>query len=317
MIAHEQKGPATVAAGDEAQAQNAFSIDNITSQFVSAMRAVEVAPANGISIFADGILHRFRVEGDKTGRKNGWYVLHADGVPSGCFGSWKAGLSRRWCSKRQNQMTAAERRLVRQRAAAASAKRGELEAQRHRAASVRAGNLLQQSYPADPAHPYLVAKRIAPCRARQRGDRLVLRILDFNRRTLSLQFIGPDGDKKLLRGGRKAGGFMAVAGRMPGASRVLIAEGFATAATLAQAEPEAFVIAAVDAGNLHAVATAARRQWPAVDIVVCADADPIGRAKGRAAAIAAGAKLAVPEFPSGALGSDFNDLAALRALEVA
>ena len=310
------KSPATVAADDEAQAQNAFCIDNITSQFVSAMRAVEVAPSNGTPIFADGILHRFRVEGDKPGRRNGWYVLHSDGVPSGCFGSWKSGVTRRWCSKRKSQMTAAERRALRQRAATAAAKRAEIEAQRHKDASVRATKLLRQSHPADPAHPYLVAKRIRPHSARQRGDLLVLRIVDFKRRTLSVQFIGPGGRKRLLKGARKAGGFIVVAGRMPSASRILIAEGFATGATLAQAESDAFVLAAVDAGNLHAVAVGARRQWPTIEIVVCADADDVGRAKARAAAIAAGAKLAVPEFPSGAPGSDFNDLAALCAKEV-
>ena len=46
--------------------------------------------------------------------------------------------------------------------------------------------------------------------------------------------------------------------------------------------PLSFAIAAVDAGNLYSVATGARRQWPAAEIVVCSDADDVGREKARA-----------------------------------
>ena len=38
---------------------------------------------------ADSGIHRFHVPGDKAGKLNGWYVLFADGIASGCFGSWK------------------------------------------------------------------------------------------------------------------------------------------------------------------------------------------------------------------------------------
>jgi putative DNA primase/helicase len=71
--------------------------------------------------------------------------------------------------------------------------------------------------------------------------------------------------------------------------------------------PDALVLSAIDAGNLHPVATEARRGWPDKELVICADADPIGEAKARHAAIAAGALVAVPEFPAGMEGSDWND----------
>jgi len=71
----------------------------------------------------------------------------------------------------------------------------------------------------------------------------------------------------------------------------------------------------VDAGNLKAVATGARNRWPNVDIVVCGDDDRQtegnpGSTNARAAAIAAGARYALPEWPPAApLNlSDFNDL---------
>ena len=41
----------------------------------------------------DGEIHRFHVEGDKRGTKNGWYLLHLDEVPAGHFGCHKRELS--------------------------------------------------------------------------------------------------------------------------------------------------------------------------------------------------------------------------------
>jgi putative DNA primase/helicase len=98
-----------------------------------------------------------------------------------------------------------------------------------------------------------------------------------------------------------------VAGEIAHAPRVLIAEGWATGATLSDMNPDALVLSAIDAGNLHPVATEARRAWPDRELVICADADPVGKAKGRAAAISASALIAVPEFPEGTEGSDWND----------
>ena len=39
----------------------------------------------------DGILRRFKVDGDRAGSNNGWYVLYGDGLPAGSYGSWKTG----------------------------------------------------------------------------------------------------------------------------------------------------------------------------------------------------------------------------------
>ena len=57
----------------------------------------------------DGALHRFRIEGDKAGSLNGWYVLHGDGVPAGSYGSWKSGETFTWCAKSHTEMTETER----------------------------------------------------------------------------------------------------------------------------------------------------------------------------------------------------------------
>ena len=48
---------------------------------------------------ADGAIHRFMVPGDRAGSYNGWYLLFADGIASGCFGSWKVGAVHHWNSR--------------------------------------------------------------------------------------------------------------------------------------------------------------------------------------------------------------------------
>ena len=63
-----------------------LSLSEVKEQFAREMRAHGVPSID--EIVADGRLHRYRVEGDKAGKRNGWYVLHADGVPAGMFGSF-------------------------------------------------------------------------------------------------------------------------------------------------------------------------------------------------------------------------------------
>lgn len=216
------------------------------------------------------------------------------------------GLTEIWKGQSTAVISPAERAELDAQIAAAKA----TQERAHKATALRASRIRNESKPASPEFKYFVVKGVTPNNARFYRGRLALPVYDFDGCLWSLQFISPDGDKKLLKGGRKKGCFIPVAGRMP-ASRVLICEGWATGATLAENEPSALVLAAVDAGNLKAVATGARNQWPDAEIIVCADADEIGREKGRAAAIAAGALFAVPEFPAGVEGTDFNDLAAL------
>ncbi|MDA3919943.1 MAG: toprim domain-containing protein [Salinisphaera sp.] len=93
---------------------------------------------------------------------------------------------------------------------------------------------------------------------------------------------------------------------------MLICEGWATGATLAESEPDALVLAAVDAYNMEAVAVGARQKWPDVAIVICGDCDAVGEERARIAAKAAGALVAFPDFPDGVEGSDFNDAAVIH-----
>lgn len=130
---------------------------------------------------------------------------------------------------------------------------------------------------------------------------------------------GPD--KLFLKGGRKAGLFHLV-GNADGADWLLIAEGYATAASIHEATGRPVAVA-FDCGNLGPVVRALRGRWPDARILVCGDddtatAERTGRNPGREKATEAaklGRGVAVfPELAEGAAGSDFNDVHASAGL---
>lgn len=280
--------------------------------FRNAMLDAGLTPPD--AIHADGRMHRFHVEGDKRGSKNGWYVLHIDRRPSGAFGSWRAGATQTWSADGQ-PMSRAERADINALIAAAR-RQNEVEArQRHEATQRTVCAWWQNADPADPEHAYLVKKGVKPHGLRQLDGRLLVPLQDRHGLLWNLQRIDPAGGKLFMPGGRVSGMFSAI-GDLSAPRLILVCEGWATAATLHE-ETGHPVLAAMNRGNLRAVAEAARHAWPGADLIIAADNDRHtagnpGVTDATAAAKAVGARLLVPQFADDEPGSDFNDLAALR-----
>lgn len=195
--------------------------------------------------------------------------------------------------------------------------------ERHRAAAIEAARLWESAQEvADPATvPYLVRKRVGAFGVRRLADgALLVPLRDAAGELVNLQTIKPerpaDGapEKLFLKGGRKSGAFHLL-GDPEGAAWLLVAEGYATAASVHEATGRPAVVA-FDAGNLAPVVRALRGQWPAVRLAICGDddratAERTGRNPGRLKATEA-AKLAKGPaiFPEGLAdgASDWNDL---------
>ena len=270
-----------------------------TEHLLQAIAAAGLAPVKELNPQSDGKVHRFRVEGDKPGSTNGWYVLHSHPLLAGAFGSWKTGESHTWCEKREGKPpTPAERaELQRQMRAAQEARASEL-ANVQASARERAAKLWATAHPATNAHPYLQRKQIGAYGIRQLRDMLVIAARDVTGELHTLQFISPDGSKRFLTGGRIVGCYFAI-GRP--VDSLLLCEGLATASTLHQATGRAVAVA-FNCGNLVAVAKVLRMKFPAMRLVVCADNDfqtqgNPGVTHARAAAQAVGGYLVVPKFP--------------------
>lgn len=261
------------------------------------------------TIHADGAIHRFSTSG-KRGDDSGWYVLHLDGIPAGCFGCWRGGLTQSWCAKTETDMTQAEREANRQRIDAMTAQRDAAKARRRQEARHRAAARWQAAAPAI-EHPYLTRKGIKPHGVKIEGEALLVPMLDTAGTLHSLQIIRADGDKRFLPGGMVKGCYYLI-GKPAGVLNVC--EGFATGASVHAATGQAVAVA-FSSGNLAAVTSALSKKYPDARLIVCADddyltADNPGISNATDAAMSVGALLAVPAFgahrPERA--TDFNDL---------
>jgi len=320
-----KKAPAPEGARHQTRSQ--YSTDSATESAADRLDSVRKAllesgiePDNVDNLLSrltdtEGKQVRFRTA-SKRRKKNGSAIAYHDrGLLSVVLArDWATGAEMKWIAENPDTMTPAERRELKRRMAEAKRAREEEQARQWEARAAAAALHWHSCTPADPLHPYLQRKCIKPHRARQQGRELVLLLADFTGKAWSLQTIDEAGDKRLMAGGKKAGNFIVVDGPDYPA-RVLICEGWATGCTLAEIDPAALVLAAVDCGNLQAVATGARNRWPDADLIVCGDDDRAtpgnpGATAARAAALAAGARFALPDWPAAAPVhlSDFNDL---------
>ncbi|WP_147653994.1 toprim domain-containing protein [Vulcaniibacterium gelatinicum] len=277
---------------------------NAAADFTDAARRYGLAidgPAVG-----DGAVHRVHVEGDRRGSRNGWYLLHLDGVPAGAFGSWKGGWRQTWHAGSASLSTSERMRLD---AAVAAAKRRRAAEQRQhwQDAAMAAQAHWCAAGPADAEHPYLRRKGVRAHGIRQSGNVLLVPMRDADGTLWNLQSIAGDGTKRFRTGARKAGTYHAIGG--PVCDVLLIAEGYATAASLHEASGLPVAVA-FDCGNLAPVARALRAKYPHARITLCADNDTgtpgnPGLTKARAAAVEVQGYVAIP--PEGF--NDFNDAA--------
>ncbi|MCP5458713.1 MAG: DUF1738 domain-containing protein [Gammaproteobacteria bacterium] len=294
------------------------SVSDPRTAALAAMQQAGCAPARPEVIVFDGQLHRFQVEGDKKGRRNGWYVFYGDGVPAGRFGSWKTGHSESWCAGADPALGPAERQAWERQLAAAQARRRQIEQAQQAAARQRAAQLWQQTrYRVDAQHPYLLSKQIPALGVRQLGSLLVVPVSDIQGGLHGLQFIAPDGGKRFLTHGATEG-HCHVLGSLAGAPSILICEGYATAVSLRQASGLPVVLA-FNAGNLLPVARQIHRHFPTAHLLFAADDDRNtfgnpGRTLAEQAAQAVAGRVIWPDFSGLDIRSnptDFNDLQVL------
>ncbi len=271
-------------------------MQNVINQFKTAMQSAGITPPD--EIVPDGQLHRFKI----NGKLDGAYGLHLDGRAAGWFQDFKQGIKENWklegYSQKFTPEQKAEFKAQRQRIEAEQA--AELKA-RHDEAADKARYIYDNAQVAV-NHPYLTRKNIKPHGTRiARDGRLIIPLFNEAIEIVNLQFIGADGTKRFLKGGRKKGCFYVIGVK---SERLCIAEGFATAASIYQDTGQQ-TIAAFDAGNLEAVALVARSRHPNTDIILMADNDinGIGQTKAQAAALAVNGFLSVCPM----VGGDYND----------
>jgi len=278
-------------------------VNNVES-FKSAIQANGLQPPDTIQ---PGKMHRFPGQGKKSGDDAGWCKLFDD-LRGGVFGDFSTGLDEHWQIETEHTYTTEERAAFKQRIEAERQQRQAEELRQYEAAAKQSADIMAAANTDPSQHLYATKKEVdfGPRVKRgawpQRGwaDALLIPIYGADFKIWTLEAINRDGGKDYLKGGRKRGGFHPL-GKISGANRVLIGEGLATVATV-HAVDGAPAVAAMDAGNLSAVALAVRKLAPDAEIILLADNDikPDGSNPGLKAATeaaqAVGGRVAVPEL---------------------
>lgn len=270
---------------------------------------------------------RCKAEGDKGKQCSGWYRVFS--VQSragntyyiGAYGNWKnAALPEKGVAiKYDGQGLLEEDKIAMRKKQQQAQYEANLERKKkHEEAAVRA-NTIWSTLPTQGSSDYLTRKQVDAVGLGFSKGSIVLPVRNIGGHLVGLQFIASDGSKKFLTGTAKAGAFH-ILGQLTQASYIIIAEGYATAASIYMACGHPVVVA-FDAGNLAQVSQVIKKQYPKIMQVIACDADTVGLEKASSAANKTGAKLCIPLFNHATLKgdkppSDFNDLHTLQGLDV-
>jgi antirestriction protein ArdC/phage/plasmid primase-like uncharacterized protein len=259
----------------------------------------------------DGVKHRIPVEGDKRGESSGFYVGHLDGHPAGYCMNNRTKVDMKWKSKGYSLDPAEKAKLQ----AEAATKLAERAAEQTRLQAATAERITGQASGLSDVvtpTPYMVAKGIEPkagVLTDKDGQKTYIPAMDVNGKLWSMQYIQEDGTKRFAKDSKKEGCFHPVGGfeAVAAAPVLVIAEGYATAASLSEAMGQA-TVAAFDSGNLPAVARALHEKFPDKPVIIAGDDDRHqaittgnnpGRSKAEEAAKAVSGTAIFPVFAQG------------------
>jgi putative DNA primase/helicase len=280
------------------------------SEFLKALGCV----ISGVHPVMDGKSHRISVEGEKFSANagSGFYVAYLDGHPAGYAKNNKTGQEENWKAKGYVLDNEEKARLAAQAATKLQERDKELS-RRHEQAAQRMAAQMAKLMPASQPTPYMVAKGLKPqpgAFTDKVGKTTYLPAIDTNGKQWTMQYVREDGTKRFAKESRKEGCFHIVGQGLDDLSRapvIVIAEGYATAATLRQTLGHA-TVSAFDSGNLAPVAQELHRKYPDKPVVIACDderhlelthgTNP-GRTKGEEAARLVGGTAVLPIFAPG------------------
>ena len=295
-------------------------VDAPEIQLKDAMLGAGLKPPETLHL--DGKVHRFNsgTKGEKGHDKPGWYIIFNDGVPAGRFGCWRSGVELTWKAEIGRSLTVAEEMAQSRRLSEAKTQRDAEKAKTREVAANTVDLIWSQAGAASPEHPYLQRKGIQPNGARITGDgRLMVPLYNSDGELSSIQYIDHQGGKLYHPGGQTGSMFWLV-GSTDDVDTLYIAEGFATAATIAEVTGKPCAVA-YSASNLVPVTGILKAAHPTLDICIVADNDAsgVGQRYAEQASAKFGVRMTMPPIEGDA--NDYvqtgHDLALLLKPQVA
>lgn len=259
-------------------------------------------------LITDGEIHRCHSSAKKKKNKDGWYAVKEYNGQYYCsYGCWvrqekgrcsTVGGSDRTDHKAWEHLEAV--RLLEQ-------------VDREKKGKIKAKQFLADSSGINDPHEYLQKKQISTCGTLRKGDLIVIPLYNRDGDVSSCQTINRKGVKHFMAGGTVGGCCFPIQGNE---DIVCICEGFATGASIFAATGHK-VLVAMNAGNLVKIAKAAIEKFPMSTVLICADNDHtkkknVGLEMGKKVAFDLGLSCV---YPTGIIGSDFNDMAVELGLD--
>lgn len=263
----------------------------------------------------DGKWHNIPAEDGKKGNKSFGYIAYRnmDGSIGGKITNYyRSDESESFIFTEEKHQQRPARQIIADQQTQRQEDAARQEQERVRAAQRAA--YVYKMLPAAPAdHPYLVRKQVDPYMAKiNQSGQLVIPMINANGQIQSLEFIGNNGFKKIMPGTKAAGAFTPLGfprGESP--PQILIAEGFATAASL-HASTGIPTIHARGKGNIAAVTSIMQERHPSASLIIAADNDQ-GKTNNYGLATAKAIQAENPDviimLPP--INGDYNDLAAM------
>ena len=281
------------------------------------------------TLIPDGQIHRFSTK--KKNKKDGFCFLNKY---SGWYGDWSTDKKYQWNvsleGKKQWEISIINQDIEK------SKKDYEEETEKRNLETAIEAEALWDNARDEGTSEYLENKQVPAFNLKyssdEYGDFVAVPIRDIEGKLWNIQKIYPkraDGGnhKWPLRGGKKIGCFHTLGTslhELPERSRVFVAEGYATAASIHMATGDT-VIMAVDSGNIDPVVKAIKIKYPHILGIIAGDEDRwseedrnAGREKAEAAALKYGWPVVFPEFKEEhhhERPTDFNDLHHLEGIE--
>lgn len=259
-----------------------ISVTEIEQQVLASMSELGVTPASYESLQLDGELHRYDIDGDKRGSKNGVYSIHTDNIPAGFIQDWKRGVKEKWRYKGAN-LTAEQEAYYDsdeyRKKYEAEQKQREEERKKKQAEAADRSRIFIETLPEAPEnHPYLKKKQVYPYGVKISGSTLAIPLRDIDGAVKSVQWIDTDGFKKFQPDTSITGLFWNVGldtvkekeADFDGV--ILLGEGFATMAKVYELTNKP-CISALNCYGLKPVAERLKKKYPKSRIIITADND--------------------------------------------
>ena len=223
----------------------------------------------------DGQKHRVATQDDKRGQKSAVYCAYSDGHPAGWYQDHRTHSEPKKWAASFTQSDPQAKLHIKAHQINRKIQREIATTKRYQHYANRCSQAFQLMPPAKINHPYLMKKdvQVFPNVMQDKKGRLVIPLMNENHQVHSLQRISPNGFKCLKKGAQKTGHFFVVGYKpLKDGEPILYAEGYATAASIAQATNRN-VVMTVDAGNMPKVAEKLKARYPTSHHLFLADDD--------------------------------------------